>query len=100
MMLASLNRRTITLRAAWLAMIVVAGSQLVLAGHQFQHDGVTGNEVCTTCVQLDEFDAPVTLAPANPPLSSQLPVVLPDRGSLIDRLSLSPYSSRAPPRVC
>jgi hypothetical protein len=46
-------------RFALLVLLCVGGSQLVMAGHQFQHDDVLVAESCAVCIQLDQLDSPV-----------------------------------------
>jgi len=99
MTLATLNRRAVFLRAAWLALLVVLGSQLFLAGHQFQHEGLTTSEACTTCMQLDQLDVPVA-TPVKCLLTPQsLAAIASGHSSQFIALPLAPYSSRAPPRA-
>lgn len=49
-------------RVALLVLLFAAGSQVVLAGHQFQHDDLLVSESCAICAQVEQQDVPLPAA--------------------------------------
>lgn len=84
-------------RFALLGLLCVVGSQLVLAGHQFQHDELLVVESCAVCAQLEQLYSPVPGAavvvafPA--PLTEDFPAIDRHRGNRTATF----YFGRAPP---
>jgi len=84
-------------RIALAAVLAFACSQLVFAGHQFEHDASGIDEVCAACLQLEQFDHPV-FAGAKVSLPVPGAVLLQSLPSSHTALGASvPYSTRAPP---
>ena len=86
-----------TWRIALAAVLAFAGSQLALAGHQFEHDLGSLDESCVVCIQIEQFDQATSAVPA-----SSMPVLLPvvtspDTELLVATASRTRYSTRAPP---
>ena len=86
-------------RVALLALLSIAASQLVLAGHQFAHDETIVAENCAVCLQLEQLDSPPVVAESATllPYAKLVPPVLADHlvaGGIVRR-----YSSRAPPSI-
>ena len=86
-------------RIALLALLSIAASQLVPAGHQFAHDEIVVAENCAVCIQLEQLDtAAVVAGSASLLLFAELfQPVLTDR-LFADDIARR-YWSRAPPRI-
>ncbi len=86
-------------RIALLALLSIAASQLVLAGHQFAHDETVVAENCAVCIQLEQLESP-TIGAESASLMTFAKLVLP---VLTDRVVADDivrrYSSRAPPAI-
>lgn len=86
-------------RIALAAVLALACSQLVFAGHQHQHDADGIDEVCATCLQLEQFDhPPIARAMVSLPEAAVMRVQT-LRSSLTTLGDPTPYSSRAPPAL-
>ncbi len=86
-----------TWRIALAALFAIAGSQLAFAGHQFEHDFDSIDDVCAVCLQIERWDQPpcnisAALLPA--PVFEP-PQVAPAAPGV--SFAASPYSTRAPP---
>lgn len=83
---------------AWLALVALAASQFVLAGHQFEGDVSNVADLCHVCVQLDRLDdcvaAHVSLTTVE--VSNQSAVPLPT-ATLSEPAPCRAFNSRAPP---
>lgn len=84
-------------RIVLLALLCVAGSQLAIAGHQFQHDELLVSDSCAVCVQLEQLDGPtpdVERAPAAPTTTTSAC----QSGTFVPTMSsFAHYYGRAPP---
>lgn len=91
------NRTARSWRIALAAIVAFACSQLVLAGHQFEHEAGGIEEVCVACLQLDQFDTPPVNAAGSAIAApcADRPKVLPE--ALAESGDPVPYSTRAPP---
>ncbi len=86
-----------TWRIALAAVLAFAGSQLALAGHQFEHDLGSLDESCVVCIQIEQFDQAISVAPA-PLMLAPTPVATsPGTELLVANASRTLYSTRAPP---
>lgn len=79
------------------ALVAIAGSQLVFAGHQFEHDLDSMDDVCAVCLQIERLDQPPCDIPA-----ASLPAPVfesPQAAPAVPGVAtaVSPYSTRAPP---
>lgn len=84
-------------RIALLALLSIAASQLVLAGHQFAHDETLVAESCAVCIQLEQLDVPVA-AGKSASLSQSIEVFRPPFGDQQTAIGVvRHYASRAPP---
>ena len=84
-------------RIALAALLAIAGSQLVFAGHQYEHDLDSVDDTCAVCLQIERLDQPPCDNPAallQAPVF-QLPQIAP--ATLGISAAVSPYSTRAPP---
>ena len=86
-----------TWRIALAAMLAIAGSQLAFAGHQFEHDLDSTDDVCAVCLQIERLDLPpcAVAAALLPAPEFESPQVAP--ATLGVSAAVSPYSTRAPP---
>ena len=87
-------------RIALLAGLVFACSQLVFAGHQFEHDSHASEEVCAACLQVQQLD---DVAPGGDcaPLPAPAAEHVQFRPTAVveHRDDAAPYSTRAPPEL-
>ena len=81
---------------AFIAVLLLAASQLVLAAHQFSHDELEA-EHCVVCLQLEQVDTP--LLPSAAVVGA--PTTEAQAGFATHRVftvsSIFSYASRAPP---
>lgn len=84
-------------RLALLVLLCAAVSQVALAGHQFQHDDILSSESCTLCVQVEQLDAPTSVAGISVAFAPG--AVLEPCGEIAAAQALTAfyYQSRAPP---
>ena len=86
-------------RIALAALLALACSQLVFAGHHFEHDASGVDEVCAACLQLEQFDNPSFVA-AKPAAAAQTVELAKARlTALVELTESAPYSTRAPPSL-
>lgn len=85
-------------RIALLALVLLAGSQLTIAEHQFSHDDLV-TDACGVCLKLDQLDEAVPAA-GGAPIIAVADRSTPCRPSRrpCDRAA-HPYQSRAPPAI-
>lgn len=83
----------------WLALLVVAWTQVAIAGHQFEHSGTAAADTCEICVQLDRSDGALLpdAAPASPS-ATQHPTTVPAT-KYRPIAAAAGYWSRAPPTL-
>lgn len=81
----------------WLAVFIVAWTQVAVAGHQFEHSATTVADTCETCAQLERAGGALVPALADAGLFSVPAVVaVPATGSP-SITAAAAYSPRAPP---
>ena len=85
-------------RLVLLSLLCVAGSQLAVAGHQFQHDELVVSDSCAACVQLEQLDGPLSDLDAAPPLPSACAGVFQVVDVTPAAAPFTHYLGRAPPR--
>jgi len=84
-------------RLVWLAVFVVAWTQVAIAGHQFEHTASTVADTCEICAQLERAGGAPAPALADAGLYSAPAVVaIPAIGTLTIAAAVA-YSPRAPP---
>jgi len=86
-------------RAALASLLLLAASQLAIAGHQFQHDADAVGERCGICQQIGELGQLIAVdAPSV--FDASIPVPLPTAGLCTEGTACpAPYLARAPPRL-
>ncbi len=97
---AATRTRTIGKRQLmWLALLLLAWTQIAVAGHQFEHTGAGAVDSCEICVQLDRTDGALLPAGAMPCLAvSKQSIATPV--AACRAVPFTPaYSSRAPPTL-
>ncbi len=87
-------------RAALLAGLVFACTQLVFAGHQFEHGALAHEEICAACLQVQQLDD-VALGGdcAELPAKTSEHVQIRPTAVVEYRDDAAPYSTRAPPTL-
>jgi hypothetical protein len=86
-------------RFAVLAVFLVAWTQIAIAGHQFQHNGISTTDNCEICVRLDRLDdaaVPASFATLLPCAHGTIDPVEADRPAVCRVFA---YSPRAPPSL-
>ena len=86
-------------RIALLALLGIAASQLVLAGHQLAHDETVVAENCTVCIQLEQLDSPTVGAGSASSMAIAKPVLPVFTDRVVADDIICRYSSRAPPAI-
>lgn len=86
-----------TWRIALAALLAIAGSQLAFAGHLFEHDLDSIDDVCAVCLQIERFDQPPPdiSAALLPGAAFESPRAAPATPGI--SAAVSPYFTRAPP---
>ncbi len=81
------------------ALVAIAGAQLVFAGHQFEHDLDSIDDICAVCLQIERWDQPPCDIPAAslPAPVFESPKVAPAAVGVAG--TVAPYSTRAPPHL-
>ncbi len=86
-------------RIALAAVLAFACSQLVFAGHQFEHDADGIDEVCAACLQLEKFDNPSPGAAGTAVAAPAAELPKARLTPLVELTESAPYSTRAPPTL-
>ena len=86
-------------RIALAAVLAFACSQLVFAGHQFEHDVDSIDEVCPACLQLEQFDNPSGGAASTAMAAPAAELAKARLTPLVVLTESAPYSTRAPPML-
>ncbi len=86
-------------RVALAAVFAVACSQLVFAGHLFEHEASGIDEVCAACVQLEKFESPTVSESSAAAVAPSAELVLVQVVVRFETAEPAPYSSRAPPSL-
>ena len=87
-------------RIALLAGLVFACSQLVFAGHQFEHDTHVVEEACAACLQVQQLDDTAPGGAGTEPAPPSAELILPPSPAVFEqRKNPAPYSTRAPPAL-
>lgn len=96
---ATRTRTTGKRQLMWLALLLVAWTQIAVAGHQFEHTGAGAADSCEICVQLDRTDGALLPAGAMPCLAASQPSIAAPAAAC-HTVPLTPaYSPRAPPTL-
>lgn len=87
-----------TRRLAALLLLALAGVQLAVASHQFEHDASNLGGACAVCVQIESLDGAVSAPDSGlPPLAAADPIAVQSL-PVEARRTEAGFDSRAPPR--
>ena len=86
-------------RIALAALLALACSQLVFAGHQYQHEADSIDDVCAACLQLEQFDNPTFSDSSAAAVAPAAELALLQTVARVESAEPAPYSSRAPPTL-
>lgn len=81
----------------WLAVLIVAWTQVAVAGHQFEHYATAFADTCEICTQLERAGGALVPAVADTGLFSAAVVVAVPATASPSVAAAAAYSPRAPP---